>query len=63
METVFFFQEVHFMLLCCNMQHLSSKEGWRELWPPQEEGGGYIFQTRINSYLKFFFFFGGGVQF
>ena len=28
-----------------------SKEGRREVWPPQEEGGGvgYVFQTRIGK--------------
>ena len=40
-----------------------STEGRRELWPPQE-GGGYIFQTRIGKggiifTTKYF----GGVQF
>ena len=40
-----------------------SKEGWRELWPPQE-GMGYVFQTRIGKGGIIFtskFFWGGSV--
>ena len=38
--------------------------GRRELWPPQERGGGYIFQTRIGKgHINFTSKFLEGVQF